>query len=107
MELADDTLAAFLADKGYDSDAIREDLQKRQVEPVIPPRSNRKQAIIYDKDLYKERNSIERLFGHLKMQRAPSPPVSTNLPDRSSTLYTWQPLDVVCAMPLCKQILIL
>lgn len=70
MELADDTPAAFLADKGYDSDTIREDLQKRQVEPVIPPRSNRKQEIIYDKELYKERNRIERLFGHLKMQRA-------------------------------------
>lgn len=70
MALADDQPEAFLADKGYDSDAIRDDLKERHIKPVIPPRSNRKKTIRYNKKLYKERNRIERLFGHLKMQRA-------------------------------------
>jgi transposase len=70
MALADDQPNAFLADKGYDSDAIRGDLKERHIKPVIPPRSNRKKTIRYNKKLYKERNRIERLFGHLKMQRA-------------------------------------
>jgi transposase len=70
MALVDDKPKAFLADKGYDCDAIRNDLNERHIKPVIPPRSNRKKNIRYNKMLYKERNRIERLFGHLKMQRA-------------------------------------
>ena len=70
MALADDKPAALLADKGYDSDAIRDDLKDRHIKPVIPPRSNRTATIRYDKKLYRERNQIERLFGHMKMQRA-------------------------------------
>jgi transposase len=70
MALADDQPKAFLADKGYDSDAIRDDLRERHITPVIPSRSNRKKVVRYNKKLYKARNRIERLFGHLKMQRA-------------------------------------
>jgi len=33
---------------------------------VIPPRSNRKVQLSYDKMLYRERNRIERSFGRLK-----------------------------------------
>ena len=61
---------AFLADKGYDADAIRADLAERQIEPVIPGRSNRRVKIEYDRVLYKQRNRIERMFGHLKINRA-------------------------------------
>jgi transposase len=32
---------ALLADKGYDADAIRNDLANRNIEPVIPGRLNR------------------------------------------------------------------
>jgi hypothetical protein len=46
--------------KGYDSDAIRDDLTKRGIEPVIPPRSNRKTPIEYDHEAYQRRNLIER-----------------------------------------------
>ena len=35
----------LLGDKGYDSDDIRRDLIDRGIEPVIPPRSNRKTPI--------------------------------------------------------------
>ncbi len=61
---------ALLADKGYDADAIRADLRARRIDAVIPGRSNRKQPIIHDRTLYKERNRIERMFGHLKINRA-------------------------------------
>ncbi|MER9777150.1 IS5 family transposase [Mesorhizobium sp. M0220] len=61
---------AFLADKGYDADTIRADLAERKIEPVIPGRSNRRVKIEYDRALYKQRNRIERMFGHLKINRA-------------------------------------
>jgi transposase len=61
---------ALLADKGYDSDAIRTDLEQRRIKAVIPGRSNRKVAIHHDRILYKQRNRIERMFGHLKINRA-------------------------------------
>jgi transposase len=61
---------ALLADKAYDTDAIRADLKTRGIKPVIPPKSNRKTRIRYDKKLYRERNWIERVFGHLKINRA-------------------------------------
>lgn len=62
--------AALLGDKGYDADAIRDGLRGRGIDAVIPGRSNRKKPIIHDRILYKERNRIERMFGHLKTNRA-------------------------------------
>ena len=37
---------------------------------MIPPRSNRTAAIRWNKRLYRQRNRIERMFGHLKINRA-------------------------------------
>lgn len=54
---------ALLADKGYDADAIRADLAKRNIEAVIPGRSNRRVKIEHNRALYKQRNCIERMFG--------------------------------------------
>jgi len=61
---------ALLADKGYDADAIRADLAERKIEAVIPGRSNRRVKIEHNRTLYKQRNRIERMFGHLKINRA-------------------------------------
>ncbi|WP_236617734.1 IS5 family transposase [Sphingobium ummariense] len=61
---------ALLADKGYDADTIRADLAKRNIEAVIPGRSNRRVKIEHDRALYKQRNRIERMFGQLKINRA-------------------------------------
>jgi transposase len=60
MELHDNDPDRLLGDKGYDSDNIRNDLAERGIEPVIPPRSNRKVPIEYDRKAYKRRNLIER-----------------------------------------------
>jgi transposase len=37
--------------------------------PVIPGRKNRKEEIVYDKEKYKKRGLIERIFGKLKENR--------------------------------------
>jgi transposase len=50
---------ALLADKGYDADAIRADLAEREIEAVIPGRSNRRVKIEHNQALYKQRNCIE------------------------------------------------
>lgn len=58
-----------LADKGYDSDAFVEVIKGSGAAAVIPPRSNRKTPRDYDKEIYKERNLVERLFQKLKEYR--------------------------------------
>lgn len=58
--------AHLIADKGYDSAALRSWLEGRGTAPVIPPRKNRLVQYTYDKALYKQRNVIERMFGRLK-----------------------------------------
>lgn len=61
--------AAMLADKGYDSDAIRDDLERRGADPVIPTKSNRRIQRPIDKAKYALRNRIERFFNRLKHSR--------------------------------------
>ena len=59
----------MLADKGYDSDAIRQDLKDRGVEPIIPFKRNRKVQEPIDGFLYALRNMVERCFNKLKNAR--------------------------------------
>ena len=58
--------AVLIADKGYDGDRLREALAERNIKSCIPGRAKRKEPIIYDTELYKSRNLIERLFGRFK-----------------------------------------
>jgi transposase len=69
IELHDAQPAKLLGDKGYDSDAIRSDLAKRGIEPVIPPRSNRTTPTEYDREASKRRNLIARCVNRLKQFR--------------------------------------
>ncbi len=46
--------AELVADKGYDSQALREWLDERGTEAVIPPRRNRKVQYEYDRAVYKQ-----------------------------------------------------
>ena len=62
--------AALLADKGYDSDAVRDDIEARGGKPVIPTKSNRKVQRPVDPAAYALRNRIERFFNKLKHFRA-------------------------------------
>jgi hypothetical protein len=45
-------------------------LKERRIKPVIPPKSNRTTTIRYSQKLYRQRNCIEWLLGHLKINRA-------------------------------------
>lgn len=56
----------MLADRGYDADWFRAALIEKGIVPCIPPRSNRKTPVAYDKELYKQRHKVENMFGRLK-----------------------------------------
>ena len=67
--LTDFEFATLLADKGYDTDEIRDFLQVRGSDACIPPKANRTVQYHYDKHLYKERNLVERFFNKIKQFR--------------------------------------
>jgi transposase len=58
-----------IADRGYDSDGFRMNLRGNNNIPVIPGRKNRKEEIMYDRQRYKKRGLIERIFGKIKENR--------------------------------------
>jgi transposase len=61
----------FIADKGYDSEEIRQQARDRGMNPVIPRRSNSKKPNPeFDKHLYKMRHLVENLFARLKHYRS-------------------------------------
>ena len=70
IALADVRPGYLLADKGYDTDAIRTGLHDAGIRCCIPPKSNRKAKIRWNKRIYRRRNCIERMIGHLKVNRA-------------------------------------
>ena len=64
-----DGIRHAVMDKAYDSNAIRAKLDAKGITPVIPPKSNRLEIIVYDQERYKQRNKVERLFNKLKQFR--------------------------------------
>jgi transposase len=56
----------LLADKGYDSDAIRARAKQRKAWANIPPKANRKGAFAFSAWLYRQRNLVERFFNRIK-----------------------------------------
>jgi transposase len=57
---------AVLADKAYDSNALRQIIADSAAEAVIPSNRTRKIIIPHDKIIYRHRNRIERCFNKLK-----------------------------------------
>lgn len=55
-----------IADKAYDSNALRELIADAGAQAVIPSTSSRKIVIPYDRLAYRLRNRIERFFNKLK-----------------------------------------
>jgi len=60
---------AMLADKGYDSDPVRQDLRDRGATPEIPTKRSRKTQYTVNKRLYALRARIECFFNKLKNHR--------------------------------------
>ena len=52
----------LLMDRAYEDDLTRYTAQQLYFTAVVPPKKNRKEPWEYDKELYKQRNEIERLF---------------------------------------------
>ena len=55
-----------LADRAYDANSLRQELAQRRIGAVIPPNPTRKHPHRYNKNAYKGRNVIERMFCRLK-----------------------------------------
>jgi transposase len=83
---------ALLADKGYDADAIRADLVKRNIEAVIPGRSNRRVKIAHDRRSTSSATASNACSGTSR-STAPSPPDTTNWPTASSAWSISPPPD--------------
>jgi transposase len=60
----------LLADRGYDSDGLRDQLAKRGATANIRLMPNRKRIPAFDHELYKKRNRVERFFCKIKHFRA-------------------------------------
>jgi transposase len=59
----------FIADKGYDSNAVITAVRAKNMKPVIPPRECRKARRHFDQHVYKERHLVEFFFNRLKQYR--------------------------------------
>lgn len=55
-----------VADRAYDSDSLIVQLQRDDMRAVIPPRRHRRMQRVYDRDIYRQRYRVERIFAHLK-----------------------------------------
>ena len=59
----------LLADKGYDADFIRNDMEQRGGVAMIPTKRNRLIQLPVDAAIYALRNMVERCFNKLKNAR--------------------------------------
>ena len=80
--------ATLLADKAYDTNAIREMADKRGAWANIPAKSNRKDTFVFSKWVYRQRNHVERFFNKLKHFRG------------IATRYDKDPLNFLAAVKL-------
>lgn len=62
-------LRAVLGDKGFDSSAFVAYVEGLGAEAVIPAKKNRNEPREIDRELYKDRNKVERFFGRIKHYR--------------------------------------
>lgn len=58
-----------IADKAYDSDAVRRQLREQKCPAVIPSRSNRRRKSRLNKALYRRRHLVENFFQRIKRYR--------------------------------------
>ncbi len=94
--LADRAATGVIADKAYDTNALRE-LGSAEAEATIPSKSSRKVQIPHDAIAYKLRSHIERFFNKLKHFRHIAAP-ATSLPPFTS-------LALLSGCPKCRFVL--
>jgi transposase len=59
----------LLMDSAYEGQATRELAEQLGFVPVVPPNPQRKRAWVLDKQSYRRRNEVERLFRRVKAWR--------------------------------------
>jgi transposase len=64
--IEDIVFEALLGDKAFDIDWIRTELDRRGAAAVIPPKQNRKRAIVCDFAMYAWRHLVENFFCNIK-----------------------------------------
>ena len=69
MEAGGPPPKVLLADRGYDADAIRADMESRDGVAIIPTRKSRKVQITVDDHIYALRNMVERCINKMKNAR--------------------------------------
>jgi len=62
--------AILLADRGYDSDALRDRIKAKGAYANIRPLDHRKHSPAFHEGLYRLRNRVERFFNRIKHFRA-------------------------------------
>jgi transposase len=67
--IEDVAFGALLADKAFDVDWLRAELNERGATAVIPPKSNRKEQIPCDFHMYRRRHLVENFFCNIKQYR--------------------------------------
>ena len=68
------------AEKGYDADDLRTQIRNLGAPANIPPKANRKEKPCSSPFLYKDRNSIERKFCRLTLDRNALRPIRDKFP---------------------------
>ncbi len=87
----------FIADKGYDSQAIRDKAIEHGMKAVIPKRKNAKQPNLdFDSYLYKLRHLVENMFARLKHFRSIATRYEKLVRNFKSMLY------LACSLIHCK-----
>lgn len=61
--------ATLIADRAYDTNAIRNHAEAAEIWANIPPRSIRKQSFPFSRWVYRQRNLVERFFNRIKQFR--------------------------------------
>jgi transposase len=59
----------IVGDKGYSSRKFRRFLRRRGIRYTIPRKANEKRGGSFDKQIYRQRNRVERLINRLKQFR--------------------------------------
>ncbi|ABA03577.1 transposase, IS4 family [Nitrobacter winogradskyi Nb-255] len=74
----------LLADRAYDSNALRQTLAARGARANVKPMPNRVAALQFNRRLYRKRNLVERFFNKIKHYRA----VATRYDKRDDNFLT-------------------
>lgn len=89
------SFGALLADKAFDADHLRHDLDERNAHAVIPAKRNRLVHIPHDEEMYKWRHLVENYFCKIREFRS----VNTRY-DKTDTSYraTWNIAATIIAL---------